>query len=39
MDILKLEIQKKRKELEEKKLLVRCRVTNFYNIAGCQYFF
>jgi hypothetical protein len=24
MDILKLEIEKKRKELEEKKLLVRC---------------
>ena len=28
MDILKLEIEKKRKELEEKKLLVRCHVTN-----------
>ena len=28
MDILKLEIEKKRKELEEKNLLVRCHVTN-----------
>jgi hypothetical protein len=28
MDMLKVEIQKKRKELEEKKLLVRCNVTN-----------
>jgi len=29
MDIVKSEIEKKRKELEEKKLLVRCHVTNF----------
>jgi hypothetical protein len=28
MNILKLEIEKKRKELEEKKLLVGCHVTN-----------
>jgi len=39
MDILKLEIEKKRKELEEKKLLVRCHVTNCDRNSMSHFFF
>jgi hypothetical protein len=39
MDILKLEIQKKRKEIEEKKLLVRFPLANCDHSRSSHFFF